>query len=97
MDGYIHRLSGGDECSQVGGLPVSIICGLKGTEMDFGTRMVVQALDSLSLSLYLCLSALVLSSGTCRPLSFWTARRGQQVPNHSHVTLPVYCWILHDG
>lgn len=46
------------------------------------------------ISVYHCLSLLVLSSGTCRPLSLWTARSGQQVPNHSHVTLPVYCWIL---
>lgn len=45
-------------------------------------------------SLYHCLSLLVLSSGTSRPLSVWTARSGQQVPNHSHVTLPVCCWIL---
>ena len=43
--------------------------------------------------MYHYLSSLVLSSGTCRPLSLWTARRGQQVPDHSHVALPVYCWI----
>lgn len=30
MGGYIHRLSAGDECRQVGGLPVAIICLLKG-------------------------------------------------------------------
>lgn len=29
VEGHIHRLSGGDECRQVGGLPVGIICRIK--------------------------------------------------------------------
>lgn len=52
MDGYIRRLSGGNECRQVGGLPVTIICRWKGTELGFWMGIVVQALDTFFTYLY---------------------------------------------
>lgn len=50
VDGCTQGPSGGDGCRQVGGLPVSMSCRLKGTDRGVWTLTVAQALDTFPLT-----------------------------------------------